>query len=162
MRAAAVPVAELQVDVEGLAVAGLGLGEPPLLLGDRAELMVDDALCLPVAGGLQQAELGLVVASWRRPGDAGTRRARRGRAEGEFYLLVARLAGCRVGGDGVIEELAAGVVLLGLVEVFIERRDERRLMGWPVLQPVGQGGGQVGVFGSGGGLPGEPLLRAFP
>ena len=38
-----VPVAELQLDVEGLPVAGLGLVEPPLFLRDPAELVVGDA-----------------------------------------------------------------------------------------------------------------------
>ena len=62
------PVAELQVDVEGLPVAGLGFGEPPLLLGDPAELVVGDALAFSVAGGLIELEFGLVVglASSRR------------------------------------------------------------------------------------------------
>ena len=60
------PVAELQVDVEGLAVAGLGLVEPPLLLGDHAELVVGAGGGVPVAElqvdveGLAVAGLGLV------------------------------------------------------------------------------------------------------
>ena len=65
----------------------------------------------------------------------------------------------RVGGDGVIEQLAAGLVLLGLVQVVIERTDQGS-DGLAGAQPMVQGGGEVGVFGAGGGLPGGELLRA--
>ena len=60
------PEVGLQVDVEGLPVAGLGLVEPPLFLRDPAELVVGAGGGVPVAGlqedveGLPVAGLGLV------------------------------------------------------------------------------------------------------
>ena len=55
------PVAELQVDVEGFAVAGLGFGEPPLLLGEDAELVVGAGGAVLVAE-LQEDVEGFAVA----------------------------------------------------------------------------------------------------
>ena len=43
------PVAEFQLDVEGLAVSSLGLVQPTLLLRDSAKLVVNEGEVAPVA-----------------------------------------------------------------------------------------------------------------
>ena len=52
----AVLVAEVQKDVEGFAVAGLGFAVAPLLVGDAAKLAIERTLPLAVAGRIQQVD----------------------------------------------------------------------------------------------------------
>ena len=78
------PVAELQLDVEGLPVVGLGLLELPLLVGDHAELMIGDG------GGVPVAELQLDVEGLAVVG-LGLR---------ELPLLVGDLAELMIGAGG--------------------------------------------------------------
>ena len=154
-------VAELQPDVEGFAVAGLGFAVPPLLLGDNAKLVIDGSLPLAVARGIEQAN---------RSSSNGPRHHRAGAGRelsspanscriGEFYLLGRGWPGRgrrrwrrRAAGGG---SRAAGTAAGS------DRARLMRLDGLAGVQPVVQGGGQVGVLGAGGGLPGGALLRVL-
>ncbi|HET9897366.1 MAG TPA: hypothetical protein VFQ44_20745 [Streptosporangiaceae bacterium] len=77
--------------------------------------------------------------------------------EGQFAPL-AVAGGGGVGADGGVEELAAWLVLLDLVQVLIQCPDQRG-SGLAGAQPMVQGGPEVGVLGAGRRQPAKALLR---
>ena len=143
-RAAA--VVELDEELERRAVVRLGLLEAPLLLRDGPELVIGARRAVAVVELEFEGEFGFVVV-------AGVVEPvlLEGRDAGEVVEpgeLCAPIGGhlCRDLGDGVFEELAAGVLLVGLVEVFLEREHEP--CHWlAVADGVIERAGQVGVFG---------------
>src|SRR5271166_5196300 len=119
----AMPVAEFQFDVQGLFVGGFGVGEPPLFLGDSAELMVGLGLRFLIGICFMQLELGFMMCycvvkamllNRCHPSEVVQ--------SSEFVSL--RFAGrLRVVSDRLVEELSPGSLLLCLVQIFLERRN---------------------------------------
>ena len=133
-------------ELERFAVVRLGRLEAPLLLRDAPELVIRTDRALDVIELELEGEFGfVVVAGVVEPvllegGDAGEVVQDR-----EFRAAIAGQLG-RDFLDGMLEELAAGMLLVGLVEVFLEREHEpgHRLM---VGDGVIEGAVEVGVLG---------------
>ena len=109
-------------------------------MGDDAELMVRNALSPPIVGGFKETELGLVVGLGVVEATLiDCRITSEVMQYGEFILLYLS-SGFGVAGYSVVKELAAGRVLLCLVEVLLQRLDQGT-GGLTSFEPVGEGGG---------------------
>ena len=118
-----VPVTVFLVNVEGPLVRFFGLREPPLPVSDPAKLVIGVSLTFLILSGLEQLKFCFVMSSGHLQKILGVGRVTcQVMQYGKFYLLCP-VGGPRVAGNGVLNQLAAGVLLLGLVEVFLQRLD---------------------------------------
>ena len=120
-----VPIAELKEEVEGFAIAGLGFSEPPLTSGHRAKLEIAKPLSPTITNGLKKSQLDAVmrrrIAEPMLIQSCGPSQAMK-LCEFMLLLVVDRVW---VHSDGIFDQPAPGVMLLSLVQVLIQRPDQR-------------------------------------
>ena len=141
-----VAVVELKLDLQRFLVVRLGLLKTPLFLDNHAELMVGDGRAAAVVELLAEGELGLMVCA-RIIEMVLFERCDTGEVVhvGKLCPSIA-CAGLADGLDHLLEELAASVLLAGLVKELLKRLDEGR-DGMAVSQGVVNGSSEVGVLG---------------
>ena len=155
MLAAVVPVPELQEDVQGLPVAGLGLGRTaadpgrPCRAGGRWRAWRSCRRCCMELKSRPVVAPGVVGrCCW----SAATPARLCSRASSRCCGFA---GGLGVAGDGVVEQFPPRGLLLAWSR-YSSSGPIRLADGLAGLESPGEGGGQVGVLGPGDGLPGGP------